>query len=144
MCARALILGKMSRERLRYRISSSTVAFFAAAAPLCWFFLGVVAGADVTWWLGVDATVAAVVGLGYGYRSYSVSRLWAFVRAVWKGLGAAVVALAVAFSVVFGASLWDLQRPELLAGRLFVGGLGFVLFAVVYGSSYRTVYVESR
>ena len=120
------------------RFLSSLTAFFAATAPVFGFYLAIVAGLDVTWWLGANLALGVLVGVRYSRRAYSLPRLWEFAWVVWKGLVVAHVVIAVVFRVNF-AVVGEFGVP----GRMFAGGLAFVVFAVVYGSSYQRAYVES-
>ena len=128
----------MSVERPRRRFLSSLVAFFAATAPLFGFYLGILAHLEMKSWLGVTLILGAFVGLLYSRREYSVSRLWDFTWGVWKGLAIAYIANAVLFRIDFT----DIAGFG-LQGRLFFGGLVFVVFSVIYGGSYLNIYTES-
>lgn len=131
-------LSTMNGERPRHRFVSSLVAFIGATAPILGFYLGIIAGLEVTWWLGVDLLLGVFMGLLYSQRAYSLSRLWRFVWAVWKGLVLAYVATVL----IFGLDFIAVRKLELV-GRIFFGGLVFVVFSIVYGASYQSVYIES-
>ena len=128
----------MSVERPRRRFLSSSVAFFAATAPLLGVYLGIVANIEMQWWLGATLLLGACVGLLYSRQRYSVSDLWNFTWSVWKGLAIAYIANAVLFRIDF-AVVAGVGLP----GRLFFGGLVFVVFFVIYGASYLNTYTES-
>ena len=128
----------MSGERHRHRFFSSLVAFTVATAPILGFYLTIIANLDVMWWLGANLLLGVFVGLQYRQQTYSLSRLWRFVWVVWKGLVIAFVAIAV----IFGLNFIEVQELELL-GRVFAGGLAFVVFSIIYGASYQSVYIRS-
>jgi len=88
-------------------------------------------------WLGVTLLLGTCVGLLYSQQGYSVSRLWEFTWSVWKGLVIAYIANAVLFRIDFV----DVAGFE-LQGRLFFGGLVFVVFIVIYGASYLNIYTN--
>lgn len=128
----------MSGGRPRHRFVSSLAAFILATAPILGFYLGIIANLDVTWWLGVNLLLGVFVGLLYSQQAYSLSRLWSFVWIVWKGLVIAFVGIAI----IFGLNFIEVQGLELL-GRIFVGGLAFVVFSIIYSASYQSVYIKS-
>lgn len=133
-----LLSNPMSVERPHRRFLSSLVAFSVATAPLLGVYLGIVANIDIQWWLGATLVLGTCIGLLYSRQGYSVSHLWNFTWGVWKGLAIAYVANAVLFRIDFAdVAGFGLQ------GRLFFGGLVFVVFAVIYGASYLNVYTES-
>lgn len=127
----------MPSERRRYRLLSSLGAFSAAVAPISGFYLGIVAGLSVEWWLGATLALGVFTGFLYSRREYSLPRLWKFARVVWSGL----VVVLVAVAVVFPLRLGDFRALD-FSGRAFVGGLAFVVFAVVYAISYQRAYTE--
>ena len=128
----------MSGERHRHRFFSSLVAFTVATTPILGFYLGIIANLGVTWWLGVNLLLGVFVGLLYSRQAYSLSRLWNFVWVVWKGLIIAFVGI----TIIFGLNFIEVQELELL-GRVFVGGLVFVVFSIIYGASYQSIYIKS-
>jgi len=93
---------------------------------------------DIKWWLEVTVILGMGAGLLYSRQEYSVSRLWDFTWSVWKGLAIAYIANAVLFRIDFA----DVTGFE-LRGRLFFGGLVFVVFVVIYGASYMDIYIKS-
>jgi hypothetical protein len=125
-------------KRSSLRFLSAVGAVAAATAPLLGFYLGVVAGVSAGWWLGATLSLGVTVGLRYRRRKYSLARLWRFAAAVWTGSFVVALGTLVAFRV----SLTDVRELE-PTGRIFVAGLAFVAFAVVYGASYRRSYLES-
>lgn len=128
----------MNSERPRHRFLSSVVASIAATVPVFGFYLGIVANLSVARWFGANLLLGVFVGLLYSQRAYSLSRLWNFSRVVWKGL----VLVLVATAVSFGLNFVEVQELE-LRGRIFLGGLAFVVFSVIYGASYKSAYIES-
>jgi len=128
----------MNGERHRHRFSSSLVAFTVATAPILGFYLGIIANLNMIWWLGANLLLGVFVGLLYSQQVYSLSRLWRFVWVVWKGLIIAFVGIAI----IFGLNFMEVQELELL-GRVFVGGVAFVVFSIIYGASYQSAYMKS-
>ena len=135
---RAQPVSAMSSSRPLRRFLSSSVAFFAATAPILGFYLAIVAGLSATWWLGVNLALGVLVGFRYSRRAYSLPRLWEFVWAAWKSL----VVVHVAMAVVFRANFTDV-RGFGVPGRILFGGLAFVVFAVVYGASFQRAYLKT-
>ncbi|WP_134670799.1 hypothetical protein [Halorussus marinus] len=132
----------MADYRQNYRFLSSLAAFFVVSVPLFWYFLGAIAVLRPRWWLAIALGCSVLVGLLYTRRSYSLSRLWDLAWRVWKGLLVASVVFSVVAGLLFDVRLRHLITPTNVSGRIFFGGLGFVLFVVVYGASYQHSYLE--
>ncbi|WP_135805311.1 hypothetical protein [Halorussus marinus] len=132
----------MTDDRQNYRFLSSLAAFFVVSVPLFWYFLGAIAVLRPRWWLAIALGYSVLVGLLYTRRSYSLSRLWDLAWRVWKGLLVASVVLSVVAGLLFDVRLRHLITPTNVSGRIFFGGLGFVLFVIVYGASYHHSYLE--
>jgi len=132
----------MKRERQKYRFLSSLTAFLIVTIPLFWYFLGFIASLRIKWWLALNLSCSIFVGLLYTRQSYSLSRLWDLAWRVWKGLFLTFVVLSVITAFLFNVALLDLIKPRNISGQIFFGGLGFVLFVIVYGSSYQFSYLK--
>lgn len=132
----------MNEERSIYRFSSSFVAFFTVSLPIFWFFLGVIAVISFQWWVTFNIIFSIIIGILYTRQSYSLSRLWKLARQVWKSLFIMFIVLSAVTILLFDLNLFDLQKPGRLPERILLGGLGFVLFTIIYGSSYKSAYLR--
>lgn len=132
----------MNEERPIYRFSSSFMAFFTMSIPIFWFFLGVIAMLSLPWWVILNVSCGIIIGILYTRQSYSLSRLWKLARQVWKSLFITFIVISAVSVLLFDTNLFDLQNPGRPPERILLGGLGFLVFTVIYGSSYNSVYLR--
>lgn len=132
----------MDDRRPRHRFLSSFIAFIIISSPIAWYFIVVIIGSDIIWFPIINFVGGVVVGAFYARRPYSLSQLWDFVWKTWKGLVITSVVLSAISITIFDMVLFDLQRPGSIAEQILFGGLGFVLFIIIYGSSYQSSYLD--